>query len=95
MSADTEIPLKSVAQLAAHLGVSKTFVYAHCRADAEQFWPHEVIAGQFKFTASQVEQILALQRASQPTDLAQAQRGVVQLDPARLARAARRRTNAA
>lgn len=87
MNADTQVPLRSVAQLAAFLGVSKATVYRGCReSDPQRHWPHEVIAGQFKFTASQVERILAVQAAPGPAVERDAQ--VVSID--QVVRAAKR-----
>ena len=86
-SADVQVPLKSVAQLAEFLGVSKTTVYRGCReTDPERHWPHETIAGQFKFTASQVGRILAIQAAPAPVAVQDTQ----VVSPARAARSARR-----
>lgn len=86
-SADTQIPLKSVEQLADFLGVSKATVYRGCReSDPDKHWPHETIAGKFKFTASQVERILAIQAAPAPVAVQDTQ----VVSPARAARSARR-----
>lgn len=93
MSADTEIPLKSVAQLAKHLGVGEATVYKGCHeTDPAKRWPYTVIAGKWKFTASQVAHILALQAADDATATQDTVAEAVPID--RLARAARRLTAA-
>lgn len=87
-TADAQIPPRSVEQLAVFLGVSKRTVYRGCKdPDPDRRWPHSVVAGKFRFSASQVERILAIQSAEDPAVAQDAQ----VVDLGRIVRAVRRR----
>lgn len=82
--------LISAKQLALLLDVSRDTVEAHCKPGAPDYWEHHRIGRQIKFTAAQVEAILADSlmpaqmpggRAAPVVDMAAVMRGLERTRP--------------